>query len=244
MYDRGIMHGESNNKAQQVVGVLRNVTKRKQAEEKLKNNLTEKEVLLKEIHHRVKNNLYVISSLLNIQSTYVEDPDVIDFFQDSQNRIQTMAMIHEQLYQSNNLAQINFKEYLQRLVNNLLSSYNPNPKLLKAIINVESLHLNLEIAIPCGLLINELVTNAFKHAFVPEVSGELTINLYQDQNKIIHLIVADNGKGIPKNIKIEEVDSLGLRLVRILTEQLDGQLYFNTSSAGTSFHIEFKIFDD
>lgn len=237
MYDRGVMHGEYHHQPKQVIGVLRDITQRKQAEEKLKANLAEKEVLLKEIHHRVKNNLYVISSLLNIQATYVKDQEVIEFFQDSKNRIQTMAMIHEQLYQSDNLAQIDFKEYLHRLVNNLLSSYNPDPDRIKAIIKVESLHLDLETAIPCGLLINELVTNAFKHAFLPDQAGSLTIQLDQDDQQIIHLIVADNGQGMPSNINIEGANSLGLRLVRILTEQLDGELNFESSSMGTCFHL-------
>ncbi len=238
IYDRGVMHGKYQGEPTQVIGVMRDITQRKQAEEKLRASLSEKEVLLKEIHHRVKNNLYVISSLLNIQSTYVEDPAVIEFFQDSKNRIQTMAMIHEQLYQSDDLAQIDFKEYLHRLVNNLLSSYNPDPDRIKAIIDVESLHLDLEIAIPCGLLINELVTNAFKHAFATKNSGKLKISLHQDETQKIHLIVEDNGKGMPENINLEEADSLGLRLVRILTEQLDGELTFQTSSKGTSFHLE------
>jgi len=238
VYDRGVMHGQYQGQPRQVIGVMRDITQRKQAEEKLRASLSEKEVLLKEIHHRVKNNLYVISSLLNIQSTYVEDPEVIEFFQDSKNRIQTMAMIHEQLYQSDDLAQIDFKEYLHRLVNNLLSSYNPDPDRIKAIIDVESLHLDLEIAIPCGLLINELVTNAFKHAFAQKKSGQLTISLHQDNHQKIHLMVEDNGQGMPQNLNIEQADSLGLRLVRILTEQLDGELTFQTSNQGTSFHLE------
>jgi PAS domain S-box-containing protein len=238
IYDRGVMHGQYQGKPKQVIGVMRDITERKQAEEKLKASLMEKEVLLKEIHHRVKNNLYVISSLLNIQSTYVQDPEVIEFFQDSKNRIQTMAIIHEQLYLSDDLAQIDFKEYLHRLVNNLLSSYNPDPDRIKAIIDVESLHLDLEIAIPCGLLVNELVTNAFKHAFTDKTSGKLKIKLHQDKTKKIHLIVQDNGQGMPENFNIEEADSLGLRLVRILTEQLDGELTFKTSNRGTSFHLK------
>ncbi|MBR8828994.1 MAG: PAS domain S-box protein [Gomphosphaeria aponina SAG 52.96 = DSM 107014] len=238
-----------------VLGVSNDITGSKKAQTKLINSLQEKEVLLKEIHHRVKNNLYVISSLLNLQSSYVEDEKIINLFTDSQNRIQSMAMIHEQLYQSQNLAKIDLTEYLQRLLDNLFLSYNNNRRQIKPVIEVvrenlstyqtadayeaTELLLNLETAIPCGLLINELVTNSFKHAFPDGRGGEISIKLRVAQEKKINLTVADNGIGLPEGLNWEESPSLGLRLVRILTQQLDGEIELLTSSSGTSFHLKF-----
>ena len=220
-----------------LIAVIEDISDRKQAEVNLINSLKEKEVLLKEIHHRVKNNLYVISGLLNIQSSYVEDEQLIGFFQDSKNRIQTMAMIHEQLYQSQDLAEINFAEYIHTLVDNLFSSYNPDPDKIIAMIQVEPLSLDLEIAIPCGLLVNELVTNSFKHAFPEGNTGELRLELHKDKQEQVHLTVADNGIGMPPDLDWEEATSLGLRLVHILTDQLDATLEIESSESGTSFHL-------
>ncbi len=222
------------------LGVATDITESKQAKNQLLDSLREKEVLLKEIHHRVKNNLYVISSLLNLQSNYIEDEAAISLFQDSQNRIQTMAMIHEQLYQSNDLAQIDFTEYIKKLINNLFLSYNNSTKNIKSTIKVASIKLNLETAIPCGLLINELITNCFKHAFPDRDYGEIKIQLEVSNHSKMYLTVADNGIGLPPNLNWEESPSLGLRLVRILTQQLDGNLQLTTSSSGTSFCLIFS----
>jgi len=234
-----------------VLGVATDITENKKAHTKLLNSLKEKEVLLKEIHHRVKNNLYVISSLLNLQSSYVEDEKIINLFTDSQNRIQSMAMIHEQLYQSENLAKIDFTEYLQKLVDNLFLSYNNNGGKIKPVIEVDSTNLtltennnqcllfNLETAIPCGLLINELVTNSFKHAFPQGKSGEIKIKLTVDETPKINLIIGDNGIGLPPDLDWEDSPSLGLRLVRILTQQLDGEIQLLSSPSGTYFHLQF-----
>ncbi|MBF2056622.1 MAG: PAS domain S-box protein [Cyanobacterium sp. T60_A2020_053] len=221
-------------------GISTDVTQRHEAEEKLFKSLQEKEVLLKEIHHRVKNNLYVISGLLNLQSTYVEDEAVRNLFHDSQNRIQTMAVIHEQLYQSDDLSEINFADYIKRLVSNLFFSYNQGG--IKPITNLEECYLNIETAIPAGLLINELVTNAFKHAF-PAGKGEVTINLKVCQPKHICLEVKDNGKGLPPQLDWEDSPSLGLRLVRLLTQQLDGEMTVNSDDHGTCFFLQFEPFN-
>lgn len=225
----------------QILGAASDITAKKKYEFTILHSLKEKEVLLKEIHHRVKNNLYVISSLLNLQSGYFDDEKVKTCFQDSKNRIQSMAMIHEQLYRSNNLAAINFSDYINPLVNSIISSYNPFPDTIKSEINVEPICLDIEIAVPCGLLVNELVTNSFKHGFKSIKSGKVIIKLYRDDQQQIHLIVTDTGQGFSSEIDWESANTLGLRLVRILTEQIDGSLDFKTSeNNGTSFHVTFN----
>ena len=219
-------------------GISTDVTESHQAEEQIFKSLQEKEVLLKEIHHRVKNNLSVISSLLNLQSSNIEDESVRNLFQDNQNRIQTMAVIHEQLYQSDNLSEIDFADYLDQLIANLFLSYNFQQSGIKPITNLEHCQLDIETATPAGLLVNELVTNAFKHAF-PEGKGEVHINLNVDSHGQINLTVADNGKGLPPELNWQESSSLGLRLVRLLSQQLDATVEVNTSKKGTFFKIIF-----
>ena len=225
-------------RAVSIDGISTDVTQRHEAEEKLYKSLQEKEVLLKEIHHRVKNNLYVISGLLNLQSSYVEDETVKNLFHDSQNRIQTMAVIHEQLYQSEDLSEINFADYIKRLVDNLFISYNQHQQGIKSITNLEDCYLNIETAIPAGLLINELITNAFKHAF-PDNKGEITIELKRIEPDLINLKVQDNGQGFPPDLNWKQSPSLGLRLVRLLSRQLDAEITVNSSGKGTNFCLEF-----
>ncbi|AFZ46708.1 signal transduction histidine kinase [Cyanobacterium stanieri PCC 7202] len=226
-------------RAVSIDGISTDVTQRHEAEEKLFKSLQEKEVLLKEIHHRVKNNLYVISGLLNLQSSYVEDAIVRNLFHDSQNRIQTMAVIHEQLYQSDDLSEINLADYINRLVSNLFLSYNSNREGIKPVTNLAECSLNIETAIPAGLLINELVTNAFKHAF-PHGKGQVTINLSLKDNQHITLEVKDDGKGFPEDLNWEESPSLGLRLVRLLTQQLDAEIEVTSAKdEGTCFCLQF-----
>ncbi len=227
------------NRAISIDGISTDVTERHLAEEKLFKSLQEKEILLKEVHHRVKNNLYVISGLLNLQSSYIEDENVKNLFQDSQNRIQTMAVIHEQLYQSDDLSQINFADYIKKLVSNLFLSYNHDKKGIKPVTNLDECYLSIEIAIPAGLLINELITNAFKHAF-PKGEGEVMINLTLGEKKQVILEVKDNGIGLPPDLDWNRTNSLGLRLVRLLTQQLDAQISVTTNNFGTCFSISFS----
>lgn len=219
-------------------GITTDVTKQHEAENKLFKSLEEKEVLLKEIHHRVKNNLYVISGLLNLQSSYIEDEKVRNLFEDSQYRIQTMAVVHEQLYQSDDLSDIDFAKYIERLINNLFLSYNSQQSGIKSITNLEHCYLNIETAIPAGLLINEIITNAFKHAF-PNGKGGIKIELKVSKNQKINLTISDNGKGLPSNLNWEESPSLGLRLVRLLSQQIEAEIKVKTSKKGTSFSLEF-----
>ncbi len=208
-------------------------------EEQIKESLTEKEVLLKEIHHRVKNNMQIISSLLRLQSRDVTEKKYIDMFTDSQNRITSMSLIHEKLYQSKGLAKIDFDDYIRDLANGLFQSYGANSN-IKLFIDVRDVSLGIDSAIPCGLIVNELVTNSLKHAFPDDRRGEVLISLHPNPENMIELIVRDNGVSIPANIDIRKTESLGLHLVTILVEnQLHGEINLNRSK-GTEFLIKFK----
>ncbi|MBN1234457.1 MAG: PAS domain S-box protein [Methanotrichaceae archaeon] len=225
----------------QSIASLMDITERKIAEDKLKASLAEKEMLLKEIHHRVKNNLQVVSSLLSLQSGCVKDKQTFDMLQESQNRIKSMAMIHEKLYRSDDIAKINFSEYIRSLSSNLMRSYDAVFEGVRLDLNVEDIDLGLDAAIPCGLIINELVSNSLKHAF-PKSSnirrGEIKIEFLREDNNKFKLSVSDNGIGFPQNLDFQQTESLGLQLVRILTDQLCGSIDFH-SNFGTTFIITF-----
>ena len=211
---------------------------RKQAEDQITASLKEKEVLLKEIHHRVKNNLQVISSLLYLQSKIIKDPETLKMFKDSQNRIQSIVMIHEKLYKSKDFARINFAEYLKNLAKQLLHSYNVNLNAIKLDVKVEDISLGIDTAIPCGMIINELISNSLQHAFPTGKTGEIHVELYSKTSKKIILIVSDNGIGFPKNLDFKNTKSLGLQLVCSLVEQLNGNIKLNKRN-GTQFRIIF-----
>ncbi|NES05696.1 MAG: PAS domain-containing protein, partial [Okeania sp. SIO2F4] len=239
VFDTGVPRFNLNNSFTGYIGSCIDISDRKQAEAQIQNSLQEKEVLLKEIHHRVKNNLHIISNLLDLQSDYIEDEKVLDLFADSQNRIQTMALIHEQLYQSKDLGKIDFSEYIHTLMDNLLSSYSNRESIINPIINVEPISLNLETAIPCGLLINELVTNSLKYAFPNGENGEVSIELHQDEQEKIHLTIGDNGIGMPADFDWQNSSSLGLKLVRILSKQLKAEIEFDATQ-GTVVNLIFS----
>ncbi|MBD2744641.1 histidine kinase dimerization/phosphoacceptor domain -containing protein [Coleofasciculus sp. FACHB-1120] len=216
------------------------LAERKRAEEQLKASLKEKEVLLKEIHHRVKNNLQIISSLLKLQSAYTKEEQVLGMFKDSQNRIRSMALIHEKLYQSKDLSRIDFAEYIHDLARNLLRSYKASSQAITLKTTVNKITLNIDTAIPCGLIINELMSNSLKHAFpTPSEDNEICINIYSSGNHQFILSVSDNGIGFPTDLDFRNTESLGLELVCTLTEQLDGTIELD-SSKGTSFNITFS----
>ncbi|MDI6790809.1 MAG: histidine kinase dimerization/phosphoacceptor domain -containing protein [Thermodesulfobacteriota bacterium] len=222
-----------------VVEFLRDITDRKRAEEQIRASLREKEVLLKEIHHRVKNNLQVISSLLKLQSQYMQDKRDVEVFKESQNRIKSMALVHEKLYQSKDLASINFHEYVSLLVNGLFRSYGVNTDKIALKTDIEDIMLGVDIAIPCGLIINELVSNSLKYAFPENKEGEIKITLRTSDESAMALTVADNGIGMPGDLDLTNSGSLGLKLVKILTDQIDGQIDLDRSE-GTKFRIDFK----
>ncbi|MEG5031577.1 PAS domain S-box protein [Microcoleus sp. AT3-D2] len=212
---------------------------RKQAEANLKNSLREKEILLKEIHHRVKNNLCVVASLLELQSNTVADPQVSKMFEESQNRLYSMALIHEKLYRSTNLAQINFGEYLEDLVSNLFHSYNISNNQIQLQVLADPISLNLETATPCGLIANELVSNTLKHAFPDGTTGTVSVECYQTGDQEINLLVKDNGIGFPQNLDFRKTHSMGFQVVCTLTEQLEGTIEISREF-GTSFHLKFN----
>jgi len=213
--------------------------KRKRAEKQIKASLEEKVVLLKEIHHRVKNNLQIISSLLYLQSKNIKNEEALEMFRDSQNRVKSMALVHEKLYQSKDLAKINFEKYIRNLTNHLFRAYRTNSNAIKLKINVNDVSLSIDTAIPCGLIINELVSNSLKYAFTEGREGEIRIDLHSDGANKFRLIVSDNGAGFPKDLDFRNSPSLGLQLVNSLTNQLDGTIKLDGSS-GTEFKITFQ----
>ena len=220
------------------VTALRDITERKRAEEQISASLKEKEVLLKEIHHRVKNNLQVISSLLYLQSDYIKDQATKDMFKESQNRVRSMALIHEKLYQTDDLANVDFSDYTKKLTADLLRSYGLNPMAVTIQISIEDVFLGVDTAIPCGLIINELVSNALKYAFPEGRDGVIRVDLRAGDENTFTLIVGDNGVGFPKGMDFQNTDTLGLELVNMLTKQIGGTVELHNTN-GTEFEIEF-----
>lgn len=200
----------------------------------------ENSVLLQEIHHRVKNNLQVVTSLLNLQSSYTKDKDTKAVLEESIQRIRSMSMIHETLYQSKKFASINFSTYLTLLTEDLMVLYNSRSDLsLRVVKEIDPLRMNIQQAIPCGLIINELITNSLKHAFTEVSSGEIYLRLREEDGNA-HVHIGDNGKGLPHDFDWVTAESLGLQLVQTLTEQLEGTLHV-TSKNGTFFDITFPL---
>ncbi|BDI15633.1 hypothetical protein ANSO36C_14350 [Nostoc cf. commune SO-36] len=214
------------------------LVQRQKAQVKLKAALAEKEVLLKEVHHRVKNNLQIVSSLLQLQSQTLKDPEAIKVLRESQNRIESISLIHKNLYTSADIGQINVAEYIQNLAASLLISYQLWPEKISLETDISPLSLNVDQAIACGLVINELISNALKHAFPNQQEGTITIILHNIGNKI-ELIIQDNGIGLPDNLDWRNTESLGLSLVHdLVTEQLEGNIILERNH-GTIFKIEF-----
>lgn len=212
------------------------------ANKKIKESLQEKEVLLREIHHRVKNNLQIVSSLLESQARYINDEDILSKFKDTQSRITSMALIHESLYQSNSLSKINFAQYIRDIADSLMVAYNIDPSRIAMNIQSDEITLNIETAVPCGLIITEIITNSLKYAF-PDTnkSGgcEVTIRFFRNQDNSLTLIIGDNGIGLSKDIDLTKKKSMGLYLVEQLAKrQLDGSLQIDYNN-GTLFKISF-----
>ncbi|HEX3034956.1 MAG TPA: GAF domain-containing protein [Thermodesulfobacteriota bacterium] len=217
------------------------ITEHKQVEERIRKSLKEKEVLLKEIHHRVKNNLQIISSLLSLQSRRSKsDKETLDTLNECSNRIKSMALVHEQLYKSKNLGEINCAVYIQSLINNLFRSYGVPSSKIQLNIDIDDTYLDIDRAVPCGLIINELVSNSLKYAFPPGKRGKIYIGLNSHENGIFKLIVSDNGVGLPRDTDFRSTRSLGFKLINILTKQLEGTLDFH-SNGGTVCEIKFRI---
>jgi PAS domain S-box-containing protein len=222
-----------------VIEYVRDITERKKAEDQLQSSLREKDVLLREVHHRVKNNMQVISSLLNLQSRHVQDPQVLEMFKESQRRIRSMALIHERLYQSSDFSHIEFSKYLRNLATHLFHSYQVDASRVKLKIEAEEIHLNINTAIPCGLIVNELISNALKHGFPENRSGELSIDLRRDPGDGYRLCVRDDGVGFPEGLDFRRTETLGMQVVNTLVSQIDATIEL-ARDKGTEFTVHFQ----
>jgi PAS domain S-box-containing protein len=222
----------------EIIGSVVDISARKWAEDQIRASLEEKEVMLKEIHHRVKNNLQVISSLLKLQAGYISDDRSLEVFKESQNRVRAMALIHEKLYQSEDLAKTDFAEYIRSLVTDLFRSYTVNSRTVYLDLDVDEVRLTIDTAIPCGLIINELISNSLKYAFPEERSGRIGIHLHAGPENRYMLIVQDNGIGFPIHLDFRSTKSLGLQLVCNLTKQLQGKIDLDRNQ-GSRFTITF-----
>ena len=219
------------------------ITARKQAEEKLKSLLKEKEVLIKEVHHRVKNNFAVVSSLLGLQSRDIDDTEVKTMFMQSRDRINSMALLHERLYQSQDLTHINFSEYIRTLVDDLFNAYETDPVKISFITEVDDIILDVDKVLPCGLIVNELISNALKYGFPKSRTdkGQIKVSFHKINEDEIELTVMDNGVGLPDDFDIAKTKSLGLQIVSMMAEgQLDGKLKVSGNS-GATFQIQFVL---
>ena len=218
------------------------IARRLEAEGRIRASLREKEVLLKEIHHRVKNNLQIISSLLNLQTGQIDDERAEAIFRESQDRVRSMALIHERLYQSEDLARVDFAEYIRSLVGYLARSYSDQAGRVRVETDVGDVSLGIDTAIPCGLIINELVSNALKHGFPEGKPGRIDVHLREKRDGGYRLVVSDNGVGFPDGLDFRQTDSLGLQLVTTLVDQLEGRIELD-AARGTGFRIHFETAD-
>jgi PAS domain S-box-containing protein len=218
--------------------ILRDVTQRLADDEKLHQTLREKEALLREIHHRVKNNLQVVSSLLGLQFREAADEATRRMFQESQHRIHSMALLHEILYQSNTFSRVNLPHYIRQIASHLFTSYGISSDRIRLLTNLETINLNVDAAVPCGLIINELISNSLKYAFPDGRHGALRVDLHARQNGMAELIVADDGIGLQGDVDWATARTLGFRLVRSLASQLEAEVEV-TSVAGTQIQLVF-----
>ncbi len=219
---------------------ISDITELKKAEELIRESLKEKELLLGEIHHRVNNNMQVISSLLNLQQSQISDKKYADIFKDNRSRIRSMAIVHNILYQSNNFAKVDFHDYIDSLIKELFNIYGARADKISIEKDVKDILIGIDNAIPCGLIINELLSNSLKHAFPKDRKGRIKIAFHPKDKDEYELVINDNGKGIPENLDIRNTKSLGLKLVTILAEdQLNGKIELRRSG-GTNYNIRFK----
>ncbi|HEY7209407.1 MAG TPA: PAS domain S-box protein [Bryobacteraceae bacterium] len=236
------IHGRgkySNGSRQCLAGTMLDITEEKQIQEALQQSLNEKEVLLKEVHHRVKNNLQVISCLLNLQAASVVEEQAANALRESERRVMAMAVIHERLYGNKRMDRINFQEYAEALTQDLLLTYAPSGSQIEAEYTMAPIELNIEQAIPCGLILNELVTNAIKYAYPAGHPGNIYLHLEQTPERKVRLSVEDHGRGLPENFNWKQSKSLGVTIVNLLTKQLGGTLEIESSRARTAFTVLF-----
>lgn len=223
-----------------IFGIYVDITDRKKAEEQIKKSLKEKEVLLAEIHHRVKNNLAVITGLLELQAYNSDSDEVTDVLKSSQMRVNSIALIHEKLYQNDNLSEISFDVYLEELTEVIVSSLQTARTDVDISVDADPVKLTVTQAIPCGLILNEVITNAYKHAFPNREEGKIDISLVQEKGSII-MTITDDGIGIGDQISLENPSSLGVKLIRTLSKQLQGEAAFSNGDPGTKFKLQFEL---
>jgi two-component sensor histidine kinase len=204
----------------------------------ISNALKEKDTLLREIHHRVKNNLQVIGSLLRLQSNYTDDENVLQAINEGQSRVRSMALIHQKLYQRENLTGVSTKDYLDQLIKELFSTYKVDTNKIQLQLDIQDINLDIDTVIPIGLVVNELVSNALKYAFVGRDNGILKVSLKEVSEKLV-VKVADNGNGIPDLSVVENPSSFGWNLINIFKDKLDGSINIDNTS-GTSVEIKFE----
>jgi PAS domain S-box-containing protein len=222
----------------EILGMVMDITDRKKFTEKIKAALKEKEILLKELHHRVKNNMQVISGLIELQSQQLDDDGAREIFNETRDRVSSMALIHENLYKASDLGNINFAEYTKTLTNHLFYSYNVDFDVIQLKTDVKDVFLDVQVGIPCGLIVNELVSNTLKHAFPGGRRGEVKVSLFPEDDCQYTLIVKDTGTGFPKNLDFRKTNSLGMQLVTMLVDQLEGTIELKRDG-GTEFVISF-----
>ena len=223
-----------------VLSAIVDISDRKHKEDSIHAALKEKDVLLGEIHHRVKNNLQIVHSLLDLQSNNISDQIVLGMLRESQNRIRSMALIHQTLYQSKDFAKVDFRAFLDSLAPTLISSYGLGSDRVKLTMNASEVQLPINAAIPCGLVVNELISNALKHAFPGDAHGDITVDLSSDSPTMVVLAVSDNGIGIADDFDLAQTATLGLQLVTMLTDQLGGQLDVHHRNP-TRFKLRFPL---
>ncbi len=240
-YNATLYHNEKGD-VSGIFAAARDITDRKQAEEEIHASLREKEILLREVHHRVKNNMQVISGLLDLQARSSGNPELIEMLNESQSRIRSMALVHEKLYASKDFARIDLVGYVRALSQELFQSYKINPGKIDLIVQTDGdVYVDINKAIPCGLILNELISNALKHAFPGDGHGELQIIIHETKNTEIEIVVRDNGLGLPDDVDIHQPRSVGLYLVNgLVKNQLDGQIEVRRDN-GTEFRIKFPL---
>jgi PAS domain S-box-containing protein len=222
-----------------VMSIIRDITERRKAEETIQASLREKEALLREIHHRVKNNLQVTSSLLRLQAAAVADAPTREMFEETENRIRSMALVHEKLYQSTNLSRIDFADYVRSLGDLLFRSSAINPENVTLVVSGPETFLSIEVAVPCGLIVNELLSNALKHAFPENRRGQIRVQLDARPDNWTCVSIRDDGIGFPMNFDLARTGTLGLQLVHALVQQIDGRITIEAVKPGACFMIDF-----
>lgn len=235
----GAVRRDGNGKALSIYGTAQDITEHKHAEDRINQSLKEKETLLKEIHHRVKNNLQIVSSMLQLQSRYIKDKESKILFEESQKRVESMSLIHEKLYRSRDLSGIDFREYVVDLTHNLLTLNTAKSGQIEIELHIEGIILDINNAIPCGLIVNELVSNALVHAFPDDRKGKIEVSMHSSGDRRIRLSVRDNGIGFPEDLDFKNTASLGMQLVNSLVTQLDGSIELDRND-GTTFMVEFQ----